>query len=501
MTLQPIIQLTDLHYTYEGESEAALSNINLTLSQGDWLTIVGSGGSGKTTLCRLLCGILHQYPGGLMQGSYYFDGFSIDEDSANRLVGLVGAVYRDPESALIHDIVEDELAFGPENLRITQEEIERRILNTLMNIGMSEALGWRTAELSGGQQQRIAIASVLTMEPKLIILDDAVSYLDAPARRKLEAILLKLHQHGHTIITTTSRLEDHTMPAQRILALNKGRIVMDQTVSENQDRLHHELTRAGCWEEKYIKKTKPPKLNETTNPLLKVSGLHFAYASSSTKPGHSVLDNFHMELESGEFLAILGPNGSGKTTFGKLLTGLLPAPRGVISILGRDITDHSLQQLALSIGYVFQHPDHQFVADTVFEECAFGLYTSTGQSFFRNKKRSLSEDSRNQVNDMLQKFDLFQHRDRNPHECIESDKRLLNLASTMILKPDIIVLDEPTAGLDYRHTDRFLSLCADYADQGNAIIMITHDAYAVRRWTTREITFNLHHKKEGLLSC
>lgn len=509
MTTQSLIELIDINYAYDETGRPALSNITLTVQRGEWVHIVGTQGAGKTTLSRLLCGLLHRGldgEGGAISGLYRWEDRLITAESSHQLIGEVGAVFRDPESALTQEIVEDELAFGPENMQVSPDDIERRILQALEDVDMARLRYSPTCDLSGGQQQRIAIASMLTMKPKLLILDDAVSYLDAPARRRLEAVLQSLHRSGHTLITTSSRIEldewENQLPScSRIIGMEQGRIQMNVHVAEAglSQADWDWFERNGCAAPIFSKPEMPFVSRQAVNklgnpigsgvsveskPLLTINGLDFSYLQHKSihQPEHNVLTDVNLEVRYGECVAILGPNGSGKSTLGKLIAGLLPAPMMSIAIEGRDITTMPMKELSAKVGYVFQYPNHQFLASTVYDECSFGLL---------QHGKNLTDHHHESIEAMLKKFSLYDIRDRNPHECTEAEKRLINLASVLLLDPQLIILDEPTAGMDVPSTDQFMSYCTEVTQQGKSILMITHDTYAVRRWTDRSITLNI----------
>ncbi len=494
-TPTPLIQLQHIHYTYTGSDTPALNEVNLNIHKGEWISLIGPNGSGKSTFSRLLCGMLHRWTGGVLQGVYQFQGTPVSSTSIRDLTGKFGAVFKDPETALIHNLVEDELAFGPENLNVPADEISLRIQNALRAVDLIEVLNRDTRSLSGGQQQRIAIAALLTMEPSLLILDDAVSYLDEPAKERLEATLIDLHQKGHTVITTSSRLTGCPVPQQRIICMAEGSIRLDRSADALNEADINVLSYLGCYEMDAFKPpVKQPFISSEGNlqpstphsVMLKAVNLHYSYTdnSSEAEPG---LNTFNTEVYSGQCTAVLGPNGVGKTTLGKLAAGLLPAPKGSLWLYGQDITEIPLKQLASTVGYVHQHPDHQFVAQTVFEECAFGLYSDSSRGWWRSIKRELSPSNEQRVVELLKLFDLFEYQDRSPFELGDTQKRLLNLASTLTLDPNLIILDEPTAGMDYRQTDHFMAHCRQLANQGKAILMISHDTYAVRKWADASI--------------
>jgi energy-coupling factor transporter ATP-binding protein EcfA2 len=483
---KPVIELKGISYLYEESTEPALQEISLSICRGEWVTIAGPSRSGKTTLCGLLCGMLQSWPGGVMQGSMLINDQDMAASTASDLAGQVGIVFQDPETGLIQEYVEDELAFGPENLRFSTMQIEQNILDALAAIVMPEARSLRTDELSGGQKQRISIASVLTMQPQILILDDATANLDAASAERLMDTLHQLHHRGHTIIMTSSRLEPNC-PADRIMLLNEGRLIAEGTWAELSSRHHDLLMGLGCLPNSEPISRSPISFIQQ-EPILQVQQLGYSYRSVLTHAEQPVLKSVNLELYPGDILAVLGPNGSGKTTFGKLLAGLLPAPKNSIWIRGSDLTQYTAAELAQTVGYLFQNPEHQFVADTVIEECIFGLHMRNGiQPPGKKASAQLTEQFIALGDSWLSKFGLAEYRNLNPFHLSAADKQLLNLASVLILEPDLIILDEPTAGLSYTSTDLLMSYCLDYASQGKAIVMITHDSYVTEGWATKEI--------------
>lgn len=480
-----LIRLSGINYTYEANDDPAIQDISFSVKQGEWLWIVGPGGSGKTTICELICGILQSRSEGLLQGEILIAGLDMSSGTAERLAGQVGVIFQDPETALIHEYVEDELAFAPENLCVAADEIEKRMEQTLTDMDIQKIRHHQIDILSGGQKQRVSIASVLTMKPKILVLDEPTANLDNPSAKKLMSILIELHHKGHTIITLSSRINEHCDP-DRLIILNQGQMSADITYRELSPQHKELLTQLGCWLNKKDCSTgaeiEESDLNTSISacPILQVCNLSFGYHQNKLKlkdDNKNVLHEINLELYEGDFLALLGPNGSGKTTFGKLLSGILSPPKGSIFIREQDVTDFTYKQLAQTVGYVFQNPDHQFVADTVMEECIFGLKGAqhdADMGWLEGEK-------------ILKKFGLYHQRSRNPHQLSISEKRLLNLASVLVLQPDIIVLDEPTAGLDYISANRLISYCADYTKQGKIAVMITHDVQTIHKWSTKEL--------------
>jgi energy-coupling factor transporter ATP-binding protein EcfA2 len=498
---EPILSFFGVSYVYEDAVTPALHAIDFRIADGERIAIVGPGGAGKSTLLRMLCGYAETLADhGSWEGTLQLRGQEGTRYSALEVAGRIALVAQDPETGNVLDDVEDELAFGPENLLVPPQEIEERMQKALDAVGLPTSV--RTArirELSGGQQQRIAIAAVLAMDPELFAFDDAAANLDAAAAQLLMETQRRLQQRGHTLITAAPRWDGAADEADRVLLLADGRILADGTPADVLATHEETLVELGCLpsSRKIEEGSKaitsptaplalppaaplaaPPVASAADEPTLRVRHLRFAYPGSA----QPVLHRMDAEFRPGEVTALLGPNGSGKTTFGKLVAGLLPSPPGALTLHGRELASYTPQELSLTVGYVFQQPEHQFVADTVFEECAFGLRA-------KRPNFTLGREDLERVESQLRAFGLLSIRGRHPQRLSVADRRLLNLASVLLLEPALVVLDEPTAGLDYAATDRFMRHIADFASRDGTVLLITHDTYVVERWTTRQVQF------------
>lgn len=478
---ETIIDMQNVSFTYEGTDKSVLSNVSLRVKQGEWISIVGPSGSGKSTLCSLMSGVL-QRMSERVEGSITL--FGTDCSSSGLPPdknGQAGIVFHDPDLGLIQSHVEDELSFAPENLRVAPDEIIQRMKHALDDVGLPQTMmSRRTNELSGGQKQRVAIASILTMKPTLLICDEAAIHLDQQGTKKLYETLRTLNREGHTIVTASSRWEELAEP-DHVIVLDQGRIAASgdpKTIRANEaDRLRElgiepialsegavtkgtfDLNERNKWE------TFVQDESKFGVPVLEVNNLNFSFHHSAAP----ILENIQFQLPERAFLAVLGENGTGKTTLGRLLVGLLPYEEGQIFIRGRDIRSLSLKQISRSVGYIFQNPDHQFVANTVWEECKFG------------------ENNDQIVSEMLEKFELTADKYTNPYQLNLFQKRKLNLLTASLSKPDLIVLDEPTAGLNVAEAKQLVSYCTHIAQQGSAIVMITHDFLAIQADATHAL--------------
>ena len=474
------VLLEQVTYSYEGAAEAALFDIDLSINTGEWVVIVGGSGSGKTTLCHLLAGRI----GGITDFGK-IEGQLIRSDALADINGNIGFVGQDAETGLVMEVVEDELAFGPENLCVPVDVIHERINTALHSIGLPSAiLPLRTDQLSGGQQQRVVIASTLTMQPTWLIFDEVAANLDELGKQQLFVTQCQLHQAGYTLLTTSSRWDAAASEADRVVVLDQGRIIVDGKPYEVLTQMADRLVLNGCLPSPIDSAATPPQnpppcapASALASPLLQIEGLTFQYTGSHQAV--PILKNLNIFFNRGEILAITGPNGIGKSTFGKLMAGLLPAPRGAIKLSGRELADYSRVELAATVGYVCQQPNRQFMADTVLEECIYTL-----------RIRKLAVDPVQEGERWLQSFSLLEDQHRNPEWLPLMKQRLLHLASVLIVNPALVILDEPTAGLDYACADRFMQHCVAYTQAGGTVLIITHDEHVIQRWAKRQWSMN-----------
>lgn len=470
-------------FAYEAGLDHALRDIHLTIREGEFVWITGPSQAGKSTLCNLFNGALQKGPGAILSGELYYEGQPMSDFTPRDLAGQVGVVVQEVTSSFILDLVEDELAFGPENLRYDVSEIERRIDEALAVVDMPGARPRSIAKLSGGQMQRIALASVLTLNPRVLVLDDALAHQDRDAIQKIMSTLRRLQQQGYTVIMAAARL-NHALPTERAIVLAQGTIVADGLISELPTELFSEL---GClpsieqktklriaaeeYERGRVRQDMNSPLITTAQPLIQLKQMSFNYETHADVP--PLLDRINLILSPGEILAVQGANGTGKTTLGKIIAGLLTPHKGELLYRGRPLMDVTDRQGIRAIGYISQHPQHMFVTDRVIDEIMFGL-SDQGEKAIREAEY------------WLQQMGLTAYRDRHPMTLGVAEQLMLCLAAVMILNPDTLILDEPTAGLSYATTDRFMSECARFAAQGGAVMVITHDPYIVEQWTNRQ---------------
>lgn len=552
MSKPGFIELRQVCYTYEEQEAPALHHINLSIKRGEWVTLLGPGGAGKSTLTRLLCGVLQSGQDEGLSGEYWLDGINGMEAQASDLAGIVGVVFQDPEKSIVQERVEDEIAMGPENMCVPVKEIEHRIEQALAAVKLSELRHRKTHHLSGGQMQRINIASMLAMKPQVIVLDDAAANLDIEASQRLLDTLISLHEKGHTILTMSSRLNE-AEPSDRLVVMHQGQILAAGEREQVLNAWGGRLVELGCLpgtslernseqmreqpreqmsgriqgqmteEEQELENAGGRCSSESGHykkTILKVEDLSFAYTDhkgemrsqatsgwkerkrnkmgqkkmgrklqfpEKTIAERQILHRVNVTVEPGDFLMVTGPNGAGKTTFGKLISGLLSPDSGAITLLDRPLEQWKPHELASEVGYVFQLPEHQFVANTVLEESVHTLRMEVQRIKNKEIRQQKMEQSFRLAQAWLTRFGLNDQATRSPYQLSTADKRCLALLSVLIAEPKLVVLDEPTAGLDYASADRLLSYCYSYAKQGHAVVMITHDHKAVNKWSGKSL--------------
>ncbi|WP_152396458.1 ABC transporter ATP-binding protein [Paenibacillus guangzhouensis] len=471
---QVLIACDQVTYTYDGEACPAVREVSLTIRQGDFVTIYGPNGSGKSTLCQMMNGLIPGQLGGELHGKITVQDYELQGDPAevHQLSPQIGFVFQDPDAQLVVGRVEDELAFAPENLRVARGEIIRRLEETLRQVAMEDYRERHVHQLSGGQKQRIAIAAVLTMKTPVLILDDVTSSLDAEGKQSVFELLNALHEQGVTCIVTASRIDAIPRATNRLITMESGEILSDVPVTDKEQlpviAPSLEAMQTGL-----------PKRRIGMEPMIEIRELTYRYPN-----GYLGLKPCSFDVFPGEITAVTGPNGCGKSTLTKLLMGLLPAGKGTIRMQGEDITKSSIYDRAKWLSYVHQQPEHQFIANTVMEECIYSLRAKQENGRDEGWSRSVLEE---QGSRMLDRIGLYEKRDRHPFQLSQGEKRLLSVASMWLTNPKLLILDEPTSGQDQANTRRIFECCTEMAEQGVSILVVTHDQQWIESWVHRTI--------------
>jgi energy-coupling factor transporter ATP-binding protein EcfA2 len=507
-----MISVEDLSFQYSTGKSRVLRNINLVVPQGAYVALVGPSGSGKSTLCFTMNGIIPHSIAGILSGSVVVDSLNTREHHVYELAEKVGIVLQNPESQLFAMSVEEELAFGPENLGLPREEISARIEDALSIIGIADRERFPFS-LSGGEKQKLAIASILTMNPSHLVLDEPTSQLDPRGRKSVYDVLNGLHSHGMSIILIEHNTEYVAEHAQQVLVVKDGAVCASGSPREVFSRvdemktlgiqvpevaeLTYELYKRRAIERVAVtledavsllehltcEGASPPGTNfepefkkgenslqpSKADPAIEVKNLSFQYSDIP------VLNNVSLTIGQGDIAAIIGQNGSGKTTLVKHFNGLLRPREGEIFVFGESIRNKSVAQLAQKIGYVFQNPDHQIFADSVFEEVEFGL----------KNLHVPPEERMERVSAVLKQTDLFKYKDTHPISLSGGEKQRLVIASVLVMNPRILILDEPTTGLDLKSSRSIIELVRALYQQNRTVVLVTHDMKLVAEMAHR----------------
>ncbi len=550
------ISFKKVNFSYQGTDEQsdsdvfslsdtfALKNVDFSVQEGEFVAILGHNGSGKSTLARLTNGLLSPDAGEISV-------LGLDACNEKNLFEIrkqVGIVFQNPDNQTVASIVEDDVAFGPENIGVPREEIGQRIDFALNAVGMEKYRHSTTSRLSGGQKQRIAIAGVLALKPKIIILDESTAMLDPRGRKEVMDVVVELNKQEKMTVVLITHFPEEALLADRAIVMHRGQIVMEGTpkqVLSNEAELKkyaltlpkslqicHGLRQGGLAvddahtddelaEEIVYAIAKTPvtlpefheeRVEETTAqekmfiPSVVCENLSYTYNDGSPFASHA-LNGVDLTVNEGDFFGIIGHTGSGKSTFVQHLNALIKLPTAekkykekrkctktdaeekntVLSVAGFDLTDKNtdFKQLRQTVGMVFQYPEYQLFAETVFDDVAFGL-----KNFQANVSDSEVESA---VKDALTVVGLnFEEvKNRSPFELSGGQKRRVAIAGVLVTKPQILVLDEPAAGLDPLGKQEIMSLLHRlHQSWCKTVIIVSHDMDEIAENCNRAAIFS-----------
>jgi energy-coupling factor transport system ATP-binding protein len=467
-------------YTYPDAGAPVLKDLSLTIEEGEFVLVVGASGSGKSTLLRCINGLVPHFYGGVMSGATRVRGHDPVRATPQEMSALVGFVFQDPESQFVVDTVEAELAFAMENHNLPQAIMRKRVEEVLDQLDIAHLRHRRIGTLSGGEKQRVAIASVLTLQPHVLVLDEPTSQLDPQAAEEVLTTLEKLNADlGLTVVLSEHRLERVVQYADRIIYLpGDGRAPLDGPPA---DVLAHidlvppivHLAKALGWDplpltikdaRRHARGLALPcdgatngdgRLQAHAEADIAIRDLWHSYN------GRPALRGVTLDIHRGEFVAIMGRNGSGKTTLLKHIVGLLQPAQGEVRVRHMDTRRVPLEQIIEVVGYVPQNPDTLLFADTVEDELAFtrrshGLPAANGH-------------------DLLETLGLAGQAGRYPRDLSVGERQRVALASILAAGPEIILLDEPTRGVDYDQKGALLRYLEAERARGRTVIISTHD--------------------------
>ncbi len=489
-----MIEFQDVTYSYPEGETPALHNLSLRVREGEFLLVVGASGSGKSTLLRCLNGLVPHFHGGVLGGRIMVAGRDPVAEGPRGMSSVVGFVIQDPEGQFVVDSVEEELAFAMENHDVEQAIMRKRIEEVLDQLSIAHLRRRSVDTLSGGEKQRVAIASVLTLQPKVLVLDEPTSQLDPQAAEEVLTTLQKLNSDlGLTIVLAEHRLERVVQYADRMIYLpGEGATPIVGTPQEVLTRIDLvpplvRVARKLEWQPLpltikagrrfvpgvQLRMPQPtPHTSRTmggdgTPPAVRVSNLWFSY------DGTEALRGVDLAVRNGEFVALMGRNGSGKTTLLRHLVGLLRPRRGVVELWGEDASRRSTEEIAQRVGYVPQNPGSLLFADTLQQELEFTLHSHG----LKGANPEL----------LLRALDLEQYANDYPGDLSSGERQRAALAAILIAEPQLILLDEPTRGLDYRQKETLAAFLSELREEGRTILMSTHDVELAARCADRVV--------------
>lgn len=509
----PAVSVEELSFTYPGSDRRALDGVSFVQARGETIGIIGASGVGKSTLAKCLNRIIPEFEGGEFRGVVGIGGRRLDGMRVSEIAGAVGMVFQDFEAQLFSTNVAHEVAFAMEQAGMSREEMNRRIGPALEAVGLAGFEHRDPTTLSGGEKQRLAIAAVLALGPDVIVMDEPTTDLDPEGKAEVFALIRELRARGLSLLIIEHETNE-LRACDRLMLMRDGEIIADAPPADLLTRLNlleecgvhppelnHVLAAVGIPEhapdvdhaEALLRGLIPrlprgtgsppvsasqrqaaaPAAAETAaGPLVEIGNLSFSYPG-----GPRVIDSVRLSIQPGEFIAIIGQNGSGKTTLAKQIVGLLKPDEGRVLIEGRDRTALPPAETAQQVGYVFQNPDHQIFAATVEDEVAFGP---------RNFGLA-PEAVERRIDEVLSAVNLEGERGSDPFLLGKGERQRLAVASVLALRPRLLILDEPTTGLDYGEQRRMMKLVTELNDAGIAIAIITHTPWLVAAYARRVV--------------
>ena len=531
---KPIIEMSHVTFSYDAPAEggaensedAALRDVSLSIGEGEFVGVIGPSGAGKSTLASVMSGAIPHHYRGALYGATLVDGHDTCDVSLTDISQIVGSVLQDIDTQMVASVVEDEMLFGLENFGVPHDQIEERISQTLETVGISNLRDREIATLSGVQKQKVAIAAILAMRPRVLVLDEPTAALDPASSKLVFDTLRKVREEGVTVVVIEQKVALLSEYCDRILVMSKGSLVLDgaprEVFSHGDElrrigvdsprvaRVYNSLAKDGlvaggapcltvpeakalitgliqpasktsCHvasaEEgtreagfragsKHVAAPRPHA--EGAQPVVSLEDVSFAYPG-----GTASVDHLNMRVFPGEVVGIVGQNGAGKTTLTKLLNGLLRPASGTVRLAGLDTHEVPTSAIAAHCATLFQNPDYQLCKDTVLEEVAFGL-TLQGVD---------EKDAQTRARAVIERFGL--PADEAPFSLSRGQRQMVALASVVVTEPEVVLLDEPTSGLDYRECMTVMDTVSKMAERGCAVIMVCHDMEVVSDFAER----------------
>ena len=509
---EEIIEFKELGFQYRAQAKPTLYNINLKIGKGEKILIAGPSGCGKSTMASLMNGLIPFSYKGEIEGSLLIKAKDSRDMSMFDISHIVGTVLQDSDAQFVGMTVAEDLAFALENDCVSQQQMKDRVMEVSRILDLEGVLHHAPSELSGGQKQRVSVGGVMASDVALFLFDEPLANLDPKTGKRAIELIDELQKRtGAAVVIIEHRIEDvlHRL-VDRIVLMNEGRIVSDTTPDEllSMDKLAEcgvreplyltALKYAGISikpdmhpssleklalseddrakvREFFIKNYKK-KEKSSTDELLKVRDLSFTYEKSDEK----TLEDISVNIGKGEMVAIVGTNGAGKSTFSKLICGMEKEEYGEILFEGQDFRELSIKERAEHVGYVMQNPNHMISKVMIFDEVAMGL-----------RLRGVPEEEvKIRVEKALKVCGLYKMRNWPISALSYGQKKRVTICSILVLEPEMLILDEPTAGQDYSNYTRIMEFLKSLNERGITVVMITHDMHLMLEYADRSIVFS-----------
>lgn len=503
---QPLIQFKDFTFQYHSQAEPTLYDIDLTIYKGEKVLIVGPSGSGKSTFAQCINGLIPYTYEGEIQGSVIINGKELTETSLFDLSFDVGTVLQDTDGQFVGLTVGEDIAFALENDEVALPQMRIEVERWAKTVGLDQFLSHRPQDLSGGQKQRVSMAGVLIDEAPILLFDEPLANLDPATGKETVALIDQLHKETETtVVIIEHRLEDVLYrPVDRVIVFNDGRIIADMLPDELLQTSI--LSEQGIREPLYVTAMKyagvdlstvtnlsdiekvagsglkekmsvwmkdivEPTKKKHEQPQLELEAINYRY----TKNGRNVLDQINVAVNKGEMISIVGKNGAGKSTLCKAICGFITPSSGSMTWEGQSFDRFSIKERADKIGFVMQNPNQMISKKMIWEEVALGLVL-----------RGVSEEEiERRVKKALEVCGLYSFRKWPISALSFGQKKRVTIASILVLEPEMIILDEPTAGQDFKHYTEMMTFLKSLNQSGMTVVMITHDMHLMLEYTER----------------
>lgn len=473
-----MIRIENLSFTYEGEEKKSLDNINLFLQEGECVLITGKSGCGKTTLLRVLNGLIPEFFSGNMEGEVDVCNMKIKKAKSYDIASIVGMMYQNPRSQFFNVDTKSELAFGIENLSYSREKMKERLQDTIINLELEDTLDKSIFNLSGGQKQKVAFGSIYAMNPKVFLMDEPSANLDYSKVHQLKKHMMGLKKRGKTLLICEHRIHYLKDIVDKVIYMENGKIqkvyekevfygLTDTERKEMGLRALQDVIRQEANIQEYIARDekKMVKKDIVSKEYIEIRDVSVGYQKKA------IVKNLSYKIYKGDIVAITGRNGVGKTTFSEVLAGLEKPIQGKFYENGK--VQKEKQRLKNSY-MIMQDVEFQLFADSVWNECWYGQ---------KNVDTKTIEEA-------LKKMNVFAYREKHPLTLSGGQKQRLTLAVSLVCKKEILIFDEPTSGLDYENMLRVASLLNELASMGKYVFVVTHDRELIEHVCNKEMNMD-----------